>query len=259
MRLLVLTAAFLCHVPRASAGQSAPLTKRDAALVAEVGHLIEARVTSALAGDSAAVDRLLAPGYVHVNDSGNRQTGESWLKFVGSQRPAPGSAPPIYHVSVTRVVVRRVGEVLLADALVTAETSVGTGVVSSRMRDLNALVRIAGQWRFAQHSETPVEALGSYPVQDAPDSAALGEFVGDYQSWPGLVDRITQRGARLYDEDPAHPEWGSGPLVAAGAEAFYPSDDSAALMVFVRDGAGRVTHFISRLAGGPLLIARKIR
>ena len=91
----------------------------------------------------------------------------------------------------------------------------------------------------------------------APDSAALGEFVGDYESWPGLVDRITQRGAGLYAQDRDHQEW-AGRLIAAGAEAFYPEDDSAALMVFVRDTTGHVTHFITRLTGGPLIVARKI-
>jgi hypothetical protein len=31
------------------------------------------------------------------------------------------------------------------------------------------------------------------------------------------------------------------------------------LMVFVRDTTGRVTHYIARTAGGPLIIARRIR
>ena len=53
--------------------------------------------------------------------------------------------------------------------------------------------------------------------------------------------------------------WGAGKLVAAGAEAFYPEDDSGALMVFVRDTTGRVANYIARTAGGPLIIARRIR
>lgn len=257
MRLLCIVASLLTQLPLAAASQAT--ARPDSALIGEVTRVITARVTNAVNGDSAALRQLLAPGYVHVNDSGNRQTAEAFLRFVGSRSPAPGTAGMAWQVAVSRVEVRRVGAVVLADAYVTLETRVGSGVASGRTRDMNVLVRHGGRWRFAQHSETPVEALGSYPVSSAPDSAALGEFIGDYESWPGLVDRITQRGARLYAQDPDHPEWGAGRLVAAGAEAFYPEDDSAALMVFVRDVTGHVTHFITRLTGGPLVVARKIR
>jgi hypothetical protein len=259
MRLLLIAAALLTHLPRAAVAQSAVSPPTESALAGEVRRLITARIASALAGDSTALHRLLAPGYVHVNENGNRQTAEPLLRYVGGNRPPPGTTPPAWQVTVTRAEARRVGAVLLADAHVTIETRVGAGVVSMRSRDMNVLVRHGGQWRFAQHSETPVEALGDYPVVAAPDSAELGAFVGDYESWPGLVDRITQRGAGLYVQDPDHPEWGAGRLVPAGAEAFYPEDDSAALMMFARDATGRVTHFISRFAGGPLIIARKVR
>ena len=257
MRLLLIVLSLLIQMPLTAAAQSA--LPPDSALTAEVRRLITARVASAVAGDSAALHRLLAPGYVHVNDSGNRHTSQGLLRFVGGRRPEPGTAASAWKVSVTRVEVRRVGAVLLADAYVTLEARVGTGGVSSRLRDMNVLIRDGGQWRFAQHSETPVEALGDFRVAAPPDSVALEEFVGDFESWPGLVDRITQRGAGLYVQNPDHPEWGIGRLIAAGAEAFYPEDDSAALMVFVRDTAGRVTHFITRLTGGPLIVARKIR
>ena len=141
----------------------------------------------------------------------------------------------------------------------TLEWRAGAGSFTSRARETNVLVRVNGRWRFAQHSDTPVMALGDYPVAAAPDSATLGEFVGDYEGWLGAFDRVTQRGSELYLQDPDHKESGAVKLVAAGAEAFYPENESVALMVFVRDTTGRVSHYITRMAGGPLLIARKVR
>jgi hypothetical protein len=60
-------------------------------------------------------------------------------------------------------------------------------------------------------------------------------------------------------QDGKNPEAVPRPLVAAGAEAFYPEGDSSGLTVFARDTTGRVTHFFGRITGGPLMVARKIR
>ncbi|MEO6528953.1 MAG: hypothetical protein ABIP93_20210, partial [Gemmatimonadaceae bacterium] len=115
-------------------------------------------------------------------------------------------------------------------------------------------------WLFVQHSETPIVALGGYPVAaPVPDSASLAAFVGDYEWWPGFVDRITERGGRLFGQDPDHTEEPPHPFVAAGGEAFYPDNDSSGLTVFARDTSGRVTGYYPRVAGGPLIVARKIR
>ena len=155
--------------------------------------------------------------------------------------------------------VSREGSVLLADAVVTIVVPTVAGDLTSRWHDLNALVRANGSWRFAQHSETPVAALAGQPVVAAPDSASLGQFVGDYEGFPGTVDRIMQRGARLIMQDRDHPGLHDVKLIAAGAESFYPEGESQALMVFVRDTTGRVTHYIMRAAGGPVVVSRRIR
>jgi hypothetical protein len=159
------------------------------------------------------------------------------------------------------VQVRRAGTVLLTDALVTQRMRVAGVDHVSRWRESNALVRAGGRWRIAQHSATPMAALAEFPVAPSaiPDSATLADFVGDYEGWPGVVDRITQRGARLFIQDPARPNDPPYPLVAAGAEAFYPLDDSLGLLVFARDATGRVTHYVTRNEGGPVVVARKIR
>jgi hypothetical protein len=257
MRILILAALALAMAPRASAGQRAAPPAQDSVLVGEVRRLIEERVESYNAGDSAKFAALIAPGYVHVNDSGTHWSAEHTLRVVAMNRP--DAATPAYRATVDEVVVRRVGDVVLADALVTLHIGSGAATALNRWRDVNGIVRVGNAWKFAQHSETPTLRLAEYPVVAAPDSAALGEFVGDYEWLPGLVERITQRGGRLYLQDAAHPEWGTQPLIAAGAEAFYPDDDPGALRVFVRDRTGRVTRYIARFAGGPLIIAQRRR
>jgi hypothetical protein len=209
--------------------------------------------------DTAALQRLITPNFVHVGDSGYRQTGSTLLRYLGSQHPDPFLA---MTVTVTQVEVQRLGNVLLADALVTVKLiapAAAAAGLSSQWRDMNTLVRENGRWRFAQHSETPVAALGGYPVYAAPDSAALGAFVGDWEGFPGTFERITQRGSRLYIFEPDHPEIGTKQLIAAGSVAFYPENESQMLMVFVRDSTARFTHYIARMAGGPLIISRRLR
>lgn len=261
MRLLLRTFLSLAVTPLVAATQTPVPLVRDTALIEEVRRLIAARVmsTSASDPDTAALHRLITPNFVHLGDSGYRQTASTLLQYVGGQKPDPLQA---IMVAVTQVEVQRLGNVLLADALVTVKLiapAAAAAGLSGQWRDMNTLVRDNGRWRFAQHSETPVAALGSYPVQAAPDSASLGAFVGDFEGFPGVIDHITQRGSRLYIEEKDHPEMGVKHLVAAGAEAFYPENESQMLMVFVRDTTGRVTHYIARAAGGPLIISKRLR
>jgi len=260
MRLLLIAAAsVLAGVPLAARAQTAPAPARDSVLANDLRGLIMTRLASVARGDSAAYHRLIDPAYVNENEGGFRQSGPALLRAVAANRPdsANPTVPPQY--TVTEVHTRPVGPLLLVDALVTQQFHVGAGVLPSRWRETNALVRVGGQWRFAQHSETPIVGLGGYPAAATPDSAALAAFVGDYEWWPGFVDRVTQRGAQLYGEDPDHPEEPPHPLVAAGAEAFYPDGDSSGLAVFARDATGRVTHYVTRVAGGPVVVARKVR
>jgi len=257
--LLVAAAAVLTSGALTSAAQSAPV-QDDSALVIEARRLIMARLTSFGAGDSAAFHRLIVPGFVHVFDGGFRQSGPALLRNMASDETGIAYAAA-GKFTVTEVHVRRVGGMLLIDDVVSLRFNPGVEpVISSQARETNALVRVGGAWRFAQHTETPILALGGHPITAAlPDSAALGAFVGDYE-WPGGgVDRVTQRGARLYLQDATNARAAPRPLVAAGAEAFYPEGDASGLTIFARDNMGRVTHFFARITGGPLMVARKIR
>ena len=259
MRLLLLSVLSLPYMPFTAAAQRSAPAAQASALAAEVRRLIAARVTSGFNADTAALHRLITPDFVNVEDSGWRSTGSEILGRLGREHADPLLANT---VTVTQVNVRRVGSVLLADALVTVKMiapAAAAAGLSSQWRDMNTLIRDNGRWRFAQHSETPVAALGSYAVADAPDSAALGAFVGDWEGFPGTYERITQRGSRLYIHEPDHPEIPTKQLIAAGSVAFYPENESQGLMVYVRDTTGRFTHRIGRMSGGPLIISRRLR
>jgi len=257
--LLIAIAALLTSVSLAEA-QAVAAAKNDSALVDEARGLVLARLTSFAAGDSAAFHRLIAPGFVHVYDGGWRSTGEALLRRMASDQVSAAYAQT-GRFTVTEVHARLEGSTMLIDDAVSLRFNPGAvPELSSRWRETNVLVRVDGQWRFAQHSETPILSLGGHPVTAAlPDSAALGDFVGDY-AWPGGdLERITQRGARLYGQDAKDSKDPPHPWVAAGAEAFYPEGDASGLTVFARDGTGRVTHLIARITGGPLMVARRVR
>ena len=259
MRLLLVAAAVvLTSGPLTSAAQTGPV-REDSALVVEARRLIMARLTSFAGGDSAAFRRLIVPGFVHVFDGGFRQSGPALLRNMASDQTGIAYART-GKFTVTEVHARRVGAVLLIDDVVSLRFNPGAEpAISSQSRETNTLILVGGEWRFAQHSETPILALGGHPITAAvPDSAALAAFVGDYE-WSDGVDRVTQRGARLYMQDGKNPQAIPRPLVAAGAEAFYPEGDSSGLTVFARDTTGRVTHSFLRITGGPLMIARKVK
>ncbi|MEO6528685.1 MAG: nuclear transport factor 2 family protein, partial [Gemmatimonadaceae bacterium] len=176
----------LAGAPRVAAGQSESASVQSAALAEEVRLLIEARLTSFAKGDSAAFHRMIVPGFVHVYDSGWPGSGPKLLQYVARQRSDSANAKvaPVY--TVTEVQARREGQVLLAHALVTQQFHVGTRTLASQWRETNALIRSRDHWLFVQHSETPIVALGGYPVAaPVPDSASLAAFVGDYEWWPG--------------------------------------------------------------------------
>lgn len=257
--LLIAAAALLTSAPLIGAAQIAP-TGDDPVLADEARRLIVARLTTFASGDSAAFHRLIVPGFVHVYDGGWRATGPALLRQMASDRVGAAYAQA-GQFTVTEVHARREGPMLLIDDAVSLRLNPGAlPELSSRWRETNVLMQVDGQWRFAQHSETPIISLGGHPATAAlPDSAALGEFVGDY-AWPGGdVERITQRGARLYGQDASNAKEPAHPWVAAGAEAFYPEGDASGLTVFARDNTGRVTHLFARITGGPLMVARKIR
>ena len=105
MRLLFLAALSLARMPYAAAAQIAPPAAQGSALVDEVRRLIAARVTSTVDGDTAALHRLIAPGYVHVEDAGARMTASALLQFIGDSRVFL-AALPAHQVTVTQVKVR---------------------------------------------------------------------------------------------------------------------------------------------------------
>ena len=114
MRVVIMAILALATVSRTSAGQRAAALAQDSVLVGDVRRLITERVQSYFAGDSAKFDALIAPGYVHVNDSGARWSAEHTLRVIAMNRP--DATTPAYHATVEEVVVRRVGSVVMADA-----------------------------------------------------------------------------------------------------------------------------------------------
>jgi hypothetical protein len=257
--LLIALPALLTSVSVTGAAQRAT-AGNDSLLADEARGLVMARLTAFAGGDSAAFHRLIVPGFVHVYDGGWRETGDVLLRKMASDRVGAEYART-GRFTVTEVHARVEGSTMLIDDAVSLRFNPGAvPEFSSRWRETNVLVRVDGKWRFAQHSETPILSLGGHPVTAAlPDSATLRDFVGDY-AWPGGdLERITQRGARLYGQDAKDPKDPPHAWVAAGAEAFYPEGDASGLTVFARDATGRVTHLFARITGGPLMIARRVR
>jgi hypothetical protein len=146
-----------------------------------------------------------------------------------------------------------------------------TAVVTYRARQFTRVgdqTTHTDRWQIETHRRTDAGwlliAVADAPIAAAPaaitlESAALDEFVGDYEWAPGIISRFTRDGTDLY-EDFA----GSGPVklqAASETEFFYASasEGDTSRIVFVRDAQGRVTHHLFREYGSTERIIRRLR
>jgi hypothetical protein len=153
---------------------------------------------------------------------------------------------------IDSVHVLRIAELTLMDYRTTSTMRFGSRSVSWHYRALDTFILRGHQWLLLRHAETAASAV---PASIAIDSAALADYVGRYEWWPGNVDTITLRGSqlshRLSVEDHAIP------VVAATPESFHEVGDPT-LVVFVRNKSGHVVGYVMRFFDGQVLRARRL-
>jgi hypothetical protein len=135
-------------------------------------------------------------------------------------------------------------------------TRVGDQTTHSDRWQIETHRRADTGWLLVAVADSPIAAR---PQAITLESAALDEFVGDYEWAPGIISRFTRDGTDLY-EDFAD----SGPvklLAASPTEFFYASggDGDTSRIVFVRDARGRVTHHLFREYGSTDRTIRRLR
>jgi len=217
----------------------------EAAVESQFGNLVEARLAAFDRGDADAYRKLISPEFVHIDDRGQRRTGNEVLARVSANTGSQG------RHEVGDVHVRQLGDIAIVDAAVTELVRLGARDLPLKAHELDVFVKKEGGWLLLEHAETPVVVS---PTTDSPSPAELDQYVGRYEWWAGYTEQVTRQGKDLYVGQVGEA---SSRLVPASHESFFiPGDPS--LVVFARDANGRVTHFLVHFADGQVVRARRI-
>ena len=234
--------ALVCLATAATAQASSP----DDTSAAFFRQLIIARLSTSVAGDTAAYRRFLDPAAVYVNDDGTRESADQHVKHIGARGPSKST------YKVDSVHVFRTGEFAMVDYAAIEHIPYGPRGLDFPGRIMDTFVRRNGRWFVLGHAETHA-TTSPEPMTLSP--AALDEFVGRYEWWPGYVDTWTRDGNQLLDRAPGDKE--ATRNIAAAPDAFYEAGD-ASLLVFMRDKSGRVVGYLLHWPDGQVTVARKI-
>jgi len=212
-------------------------------------RLISARLTAAKHADTAAYRRLADPQLVFVDEDGVRTTVAERLR----QLAAHGAEDERVHYDVDSLHVSVMGDMALVDYLGIEHEPLGPREHISSHRTLDTYLLRGGQWRLLRHADVLTLAL---PAPVKLTAAALDEYVGRYEWWPGYIDTITRQGNQLFDQSTGEKK--ASLNLAATPESFYIAGDPA-LLVFVRDKTGRVVGYVLHWPDGQVMSARRLR
>jgi ketosteroid isomerase-like protein len=122
---------------------------------------------------------------------------------------------------------------------------------TSRFTDVFA--RHAGRWLLVSHQETPIP--NARRVAAKVDPSVFDAYVGEYQLTPTQIVRVKREGDKLMEQWPGDAEYSEDIPVS---ESTFVARGELGEVIYVKDGAGEVSHFIVRTGLGDL-IAKKIK
>jgi ketosteroid isomerase-like protein len=136
-------------------------------------------------------------------------------------------------------------------------TQIGGQTTSVNKWQIETHVRRDGRWQLLGVADG---LIPPEPTAAKIDSSLLTAYAGEYEWAPTLISRIEPNGDRLLEHfgggDPG--EW----LPESETTFFMPgaaAGGDSSRIIFVRDGSGRVTHYIYRELGATDRIVRKVK
>lgn len=204
--------------------------------------LVLERIRAYGRGDAATYMTLLADGFVHVSDLGERRSKDQMRAYVTGH----GDSPASYAIS--RLTWRSVGNL----AIVEADVREHLPDTENALRETDILTWRDDRWLYLLHHET---AVWQAPIAVAVPGDRLADYAGRYRTSTGTVDIITTNGRNLFGR--TLPEIVASPLVQVGRGAFGVGADPT-LVVFLRDRAGRVIGCLWHLPSGQTVLSHRI-
>jgi hypothetical protein len=251
MRTAVLLAALLAApAPSGAQGPDRALDP-DPRTEQELRALRRELSESLARGDRAALERILADGFMFVHSTGVVETRE---EYIGRAAAAGGTAPrPQFEFGEERI------RVYAGTTAVWTARSVRRATPTSpeiTLRSTDVLVKVDGRWRWASVHST---RLPTRPTPAAIDHAVLQGYLGEYEIAAGRTFAVVREGGVLRGRASGVRQSELIPWSETEFVWFSPDSNADMVIVFVRDENGKTTHAVLRREGAEAWRARKIR
>ena len=213
----------------------------------EVVNVNKARLDAANRRDVAAWACYVADDYIYSNDDGALVTKARMMENLKTLPAAyEHSADPRDYV------VHLYGNTAVINYRTTGHEQFGDTDLITEQRRTETFLKQNGSWLLIAVQDTDLPVNFRNPV--AVDASVYKDYVGQYESRPGLVDIVSVKDGRLWsqigkDEDEYMP---------LGAETFFIKSDLGSV-TFSRDAQGHVTGYTYHLADGQEVHSKKIK
>lgn len=211
------------------------------------GRLDASRRNDVAAWSSFVADDMMAPleGTLRSKQGWMRQH-ESWPREVS-----------YWYGPLEDVKVRVNADTAIVTFHAQQFTQIGGQTTSVHKWQIETHVRRDGRWLLLGIADGLIPAE---PTAVKVDPAILAGYAGEYQWAPTLISKIEPQSDRLFERfgGGAPGEW----LPESDTTFFVPGEAAggdSSRIIFVKDAAGRVTHYIYRELGATDRIVRKVK
>jgi hypothetical protein len=191
-------------------------------------------------GDRAALERLIAEGFTFVHSTGGLDTRREYIDNTVAAAQA-GRAPDLERLDEHVEVYDGHTAVFTGRAILRGR---GDDI---RLRSTHVYVKREGRWQWAGGQST---RLPNRPAATAMLTSAQREaYAGRYEIGPNRVLTVSLQGDALKASLPGFREAELIPRTDTEFAWFNPDLNVESQLLFVRDGAGAVTHAVWRRDG----------
>ena len=216
----------------------------------EVKEAIHQRLDALRRGDAKAYVSYYADDCIVTSDNGALVKPEEIVKEWADDRHSgivyKGSEPLDLQVHAY-------GDMAVASFRTELDQDWGGQKLFESSRFTDVFARRQGRWLLVAHQETTIPNERRVAVNV--DPAIFDAYTGEYQITPSYIVKVKRQGDKLMDQWPGD----------AGYTEDVPVSDSTFVargeigeVIYVKDEAGKVSHFILRNSSGDL-IAKKIK
>jgi ketosteroid isomerase-like protein len=233
----------LC-LPSVSVSQTAPPSKASEATKMEVIRIVTEQLAAVGRGDMKAYGKDMAEELIYITSDGFAYSKDAILSRTLNAFTA-GVGKRFEDLEKVQVIENGPSAILtsqVVEHVIHAESQ-----FVERFQRSEHFVQRDGRWQAVLIQFTEIAENHLVPVNV--ESRKLDGFVGKYAWTKGIVNTITKDGGKLMSQWRANGS--KVELLALNDTTFFTRDDTGET-IFMKDGAGRVTHYIYRRPDGQL-------